>query len=707
MNMFGGFSVLGQALESLGSIVAPVPEEEDEKFRLRLQQESLLHEDRHRDAEDAHEGEDEDDNFDNLVRSFIQQKREETLTKVKPERKLVYKAPIEPPVLSAPDVTHSPHSEFIQKVEPGSPNSLVTITLDDEDSDRESKPALSLIPPTLQLDRTITMESDDTILTMDSDRKFSMSSTGFESPAYTFPLPSNSIQVPQLQPTSSTNHTSTPSSVVSTPNISTFSSVELEKKIQLKYRENLENSYHDLQSKHQELEQEYHHLQLRLQTLEQDYKSEASNTNITKIPQAPSLITHQTSNSAEYEKKIEELEALLTHLQRDIQVKDEKLLQQSSKLLKLDRLEKEKQELIKENQLLNQSNQDTLTNLHSIQQQYQIVHSQLLTLQQENHDLKYQLSFEKQLVLESEQLQQNNQETIQQLKQDKDKQSKEFQQKLKEKENQLIHQIELLEKYVTENDQVHEKYETLIDNHRTENESLSLTAKTLEEKLELLERNYLTLQNQHAELIHDQHIRRLHQSSSSASSPIKQESLFQAIEPPNTNNTDSSSVTVGTSPIPMTPSVPSNPYQDMVIKLVNNYLESITSNITQFCGDKEIVNPLPDTATRGIDSSSPSEEVLLQYIFHSIQLIEALVERKENELSDWKESSFSSLQILQKLFLQVFPEMYSELQALFNPSSPNRNQKVSTNEFEIHRILGKLVLLFDAHLRGYQVRSFV
>lgn len=702
--MFGGFSVLGQALESLGSIVAPVPEEEDEKFRLRLQQESLLHEDRNRDAEDAHEGEDEDDNFDNLVRSFIQQKREETLTKVKPERKLVYKAPIEPPGIGTPDVSGpSPHSEFIQKVEPESPNSLVTITLDDEDSDREIKTALSLIPPTLLLDRTTTMESDDTILTMDSDRKFSISSTGLESPIYTF---SNSIQAAQPQPqTNTTNHTSTPSSVVSTPNISTFSSVELEKKIQLKYRENLENSYNDLQSKHQELEQENHRLQLRLETLEQVCKTETSNTVVTKFPQAPSLITHQTSNLAAYEKKIEELEAMLTHLQRDIQVKDERLLQQSSKLLQFDRLEKEKQELVKENQLLNQSNQDTQTNLHSIQQQYQIVHSQLLTLQQENQDLNYQLSFEKQLVLESEQLQQKNQETIQQLKQDKDKQSKEFQQRLKEKENQLIHQIELLEKYVTENDQVHEKYEALIDNHRTENESLSLTAKTLEEKLELLERNYLTLQNQHAELIHDQHTRRLHQSSSSsASSPIKQE-VFQAIEPPYTNTTDTSSVTVGTSPIPssfMAPSVPSNPYQDMVIKLVNNYLESITSNITQFCGDKEIVNPLPDIA-RGIDSSSPSEEVLLQYIFHSVQLIESLVERKENELSDWKDSSLSSLQILQKLFLQVFPEMYSEVQALFNPSSPNRNQKGISSEFEVHRILGKLVLLFDAHLRGNQV----
>eukprot|EP01031_Cornospumella_fuschlensis_P032307 gene32307-39071_t len=184
--MFGSFTNFSKALESIGQLVAPVSEEAE--------------------PQGPEDGGDDDHSFDNAIIQFIQKKRGQD------------------------DVALNENER--QQTEPGSPNSLVEIALDD-DSVRSRRRSLS------------STTSDD-------------SSLGPPPMLSSLILEHNNGNSSSVFPASkpvSNERSLAASASYSSPSIFLANS-ELEKKVQTKYRESLEDELFNTQRKVQQLEEE-------------------------------------------------------------------------------------------------------------------------------------------------------------------------------------------------------------------------------------------------------------------------------------------------------------------------------------------------------------------------------------------------------------------------------------------------------------------
>ena len=825
MNMFGGFtqsgfSVLGQALESLGNIVAPDPEQELAR--------SHSHEDGHeKHADNVTEDEnDEEDAFDNVIKQYIQQKKEEEVrTRPKPEKKLTYKPPEskEPSdfVLNSPDpilapketlmISPIPESSQIAPVLPSPTSSLVEIELTDDDSvaDFTSPPmeGKAALPLPLSLEHQTSITSINSELEIESERRYSISST--LSNEVESPISFNSSQWGQNKPNNYQNNINNFANQPPPSSLSLFSSDELEKKVQKKYRENLEKKYHQLETNYLNLTNEHQLLLVKLQVMEE-------NDNIQSFPHDQNTSAGSAAMIQELEKRISNLNITINSINNENTIKDEKiarltkqldelsLQQQQSKekekvqnlvihsnestqlqqfqhlqqqvnqlQLTIQSLENEKHSIFKENQLLSLNNQDLLKKLEELNEKNISLLSTNFNVQQEINDYKQQISMEKTISLDQEHLVSSSKELIELLTKEKQQLQLEKQQ-FHEKEKHLQYENSLLEKVNKENEELLMKYETLNQNYRIENEDLLNSMKVSDEKYFILERNYqllqqevVTLQEQLAEHQQQQeqqeqgHGHQEHQVRSHATEEEEQaegeeidaddsQLRLQQNEPTPIKPSPRSKPKELSIPSPSQPttSSASSPMKspmksatnqsDLQLKIISNYLISLTEKLQFYCQENHFQNPLPIPMISSSSSSSSTEpgsssiaqtdELLLNYLHDTFQLFIQSMDTMKKQLSNHQEESFLSLQLLQQLLIKVFPELQMEIQNLFtshpiapSPHPPHPHQSHGTNnnlspqqqqQHAVHTIhanyqflLHSMVSILEQNIRSLQERE--
>jgi hypothetical protein len=833
MNYFGGFtksgfSVLGQALESIGSIVAP--------------DEEILHTQSHEEGDgsvQAKSVDEEDDkdqgSFDNIIQQYIHQKREEHGPRPKIEKKLLHKPiPAESPndglikdetgpesSAIPPTISDSTFNEVTSSpvVPPSPTSSLVEITLED-DEEKKSKVEENGFTPSHAFNLSNSHFHETSFPSIESpndlDRRMSITSTL-----------SNELESPVSHPSSqwSQNYTNpiplNNNNNANTSSLSMFSTTELEKKIQTKYRENLEGKYKQLETKYLQLQNDYQLNIVKLQLLEdhtnindttttdssstaamQEYEKLIASLNITihgltnenaiqekkmaqltqdlssfqlkeKQHKDQDSFTHsiQQQNqfqlellSKENENLFKENESLvannkdllekLNELNRVISensIKEKELAEEShwdsilqQNQFQLDLLSKEKENLTKENELLIANNQDLLEKLNEFNAKNLSLQAQTNHLQNEMNQLKQDYLLEKNLVVENEKLLASKQELSDVLMHEKNQllsEVQEFQHEKKqwlEKEKGLLYENTLLTNVNKENETINQKYEKLIENLRLENEELLNSMKLIDEKNAIMEKNYFllteefqTLQKQVFEAEEqsqpiaedeDSHLARIKQLQSEEETPLKNPSrsstsISLQVNVPQPISVSTSEVPEVSSPpprakSPLPHSTGTNHNHDIQLKIISNYLISIAEKLQYFCEENNIDNPLP-TSVNGVHpgdekvdaQKSPTlpqkEEILLNYLHNTFQLIIQKNESLSNDIKEKKEEALLSLQLMQQLIVKQFPELQRELQALF--ASPNGKNPSSTNnnQFLIH----SMISILEQNILSLQVNS--
>jgi hypothetical protein len=740
--MFGnftksGFSVFGQALESLGNIVAPIDENENEKNKEdenedEKEDNTIL---KASSQETSNENENEDSGgFDNVILQYIQQKREEqSVKKPKLEKKLIHKSEVNTSSTSD-NVSPIPFIPVASKLEPQSPNSMVEIALDD---DRSSSSEGVYSSKNELHDQSHFTENEYPVKT---ERSFSDASIGESRRDSVSSVSSgeNYEYTPWNQPHyQQSSHQKSPTSLKSSSRsqqqpslLPTFSSEELEKKIQLKYRENLENKYRQLETRYLELQNENQLNLLKLSALTNQENQSSANTPFDShggTTMSSLALTTLQNQVKEYEKVIGNLKITIHSLQNENDLKDKKMkewkellevkqqelvkLQQSSlqsvssttsssstsfdlleSLQQENQKEKEKAEdLLKENQLLLLNNQDLLNKFQEKVLQYQQIFSQYQYQKNEIIDIKHQLSFEKQLVIESEQLQQKNIDLIKQLKEEKTQLLMNY----KDKEEKLLYENSLLEKVIEENEQMNEKYEKLLENNRLESIEVMNNLKSVEEKYLLLEKNYSLLQEEY-----HHHLNNCKQQQQQPQQPPLQPQGKYG-ETNHIEITDENGTIVKKE---MEEEKKQENDQLLSNKIIMNYVSSLIEKINLFCLEYGYDNPFPSSLSSSQSSSlSPSkrqqqqlqqEEMKLQYLYNSFQLFIQLLEKQKNDFQNSQNQMVSLIQFLQKSIVSAFPELSVQVQQLIS-----NNNDVSSS---LSLILD-LMQLYDKSFNAYQV----
>eukprot|EP00981_Chlorochromonas_danica_P000762 scaffold176_cov175-Ochromonas_danica.AAC.4 len=214
--MFSGFSSFTKALESIGHIVAPL-ETEESPPPPQLEGEET--------NEQLVDGEEEEESFDSSIMKFIRQKRESTGVSLSTAISS----------LSSAQVSSSASSASVAAaiVEPPSPNSLVEVELTDDELPPPAPETMTILP-----------------------------SQPYDTPSYTNGS-SNSSSSLRTRSMSSTQGSTSP---VNAFNGQFLSNHELEKKVQIKYREQLEKELDVSRLKTEQLEEEVNRLQYSLST---------------------------------------------------------------------------------------------------------------------------------------------------------------------------------------------------------------------------------------------------------------------------------------------------------------------------------------------------------------------------------------------------------------------------------------------------------
>jgi hypothetical protein len=719
--MFGnftksGFSVFGQALESLGNIVAPIDENENENEKNKEDENEDEEEDntilKASSQETSNENENEDSGgFDNVILQYIQQKREEqSVKKPKLEKKLIHKSEVNTSSTSD-NVSPIPFIPVASKLEPQSPNSMVEIALDD---DRSSSSEGVYSSKNELHDQSHFTENEYPVKT---ERSFSDASIGESRRDSVSSVSSgeNYEYTPWNQPHyQQSSHQKSPTSLKSSSRsqqqpslLPTFSSEELEKKIQLKYRENLENKYRQLETRYLELQNENQLNLLKLSALTNQENQSSANTPFdshggTTISSL--ALTTLQNQVKEYEKMIGNLKITIHSLQNENDLKDKKMKEckelleiKQQELVKLqqssvhstssttsssstsfnplessqqeNQKEKEKTEdLLKENQLLLLNNQDLLNKFQEKVLQYQQIFSQYQYQKNEIIDIKHQLSFEKQLVIESEQLQQKNIDLIKQLKEEKAQLLMNY----KDKEEKLLYENSLLEKVIEENEQMNEKYEKLLENNRLESIEIMNNLKSVEEKYLLLEKNYSLLQEEYHH----------HLNNCKHQQQQQQQQQQPPLQPQGKNGESNHVETTDENGTIVKKEMEEEMKQEndhlLSNKIIMNYVSSLIEKINSFCLEYGYDNPFPSSSLSSSQSSSLSpskrqqqqqqqqEEMKLQYLYNSFQLFIQLLEKQKNDFQNSQNQMVSLIQFLQKSIVSAFPELSVQVQQLIS-----------------------------------------